>query len=78
MVVIEILGTEATCQQQVWECKDKRLQKILDTFTLKPEEGQHYFPDEDHALAEQVIKELGLGKIIRTDDVDQSNPDGVE
>ena len=62
MITIMIEGVRATLKNEKWECKDKIMKSILETFSY--EDIEYYSPWLDLTLAEMVVKELE-GKIIK-------------
>ena len=62
MVTIMVEGVIAKLRNEKWECKDRVMKSILETFSYEDIEGYSPFPDL--TLAKIVIKEL-RGRIIK-------------
>lgn len=65
MVTIKVEGVIATLKNEKWECKDRIMKSILETFSYEDIKGYSPFPDL--TLAEMVVKEL-KGMIIKITD----------
>jgi hypothetical protein len=67
MIKIELLGTAAQLEDNVWKCDNEQIQSVLnantDVYNLLP---QPYTPDRDYSIASRVCDVMG-GKITHHD-----------